>query len=199
MEKKKPNENKIGLEEQIKSLVALFLNTINPIHKSAPTAEKLIRSITIFFAAIAILGWYDRFGLIRFIFKENSGRWDLSVVESFLPLILLSIAVVLFGLRKKNGWTLMTAYLTYSAISAFILIIITWNMRPFEVNGFGDLFNLSSPPNQVLKTIIYIGILWVLTKKEVKKKYEVKKPKIIKTIGITSLLTILFTTLLLLI
>ncbi len=196
MEKK--NEKEIGLEERMKSLANLFLDTINPIHKSAPPAEKLIRLITIVFAVIACAKWYGNFGLLKYIFTESTGGWDLSIAEAFAPLILLSIAVVLFGLRKKNGWTLMAAYLTYSAISAFALIIITWNIRPFEVNGLGDLFNFSSTPNQVLTTIFYIGILWVLTKKEVKKRYEVKKPTIIKTIGITSLLTILFIALLLL-
>lgn len=96
--RKKRNE----VERKVKKLGASALDTINPIQRSATTPEKIIRLITIVFGLIAILKWYDQFGLASFMLSEISSGWDSSMVEYFLPLLLLPIAVIFFLVQKKN-------------------------------------------------------------------------------------------------
>jgi hypothetical protein len=192
--KQKQNKKKAEVEQKVMSLGTSVFDTINPIQKTAPTAERLIRLITIVFGLIAIFKWYNQFGLVKFMLTDNSAGWDLSMIEYFLPLILLPIATILFWLRKKSGWILMAAYLTYSAISAFGLIIMTWNMEPLGVPALDSLFPQTSPTTQILTTLFFGGALWVLTKKEIKEHYNINRQITLATIGISAVLTILFIT-----
>jgi len=111
--------------------------------------------------------------------------------EYFLPLILLPTATILFGLRKKSGWVLMASYLTYSVICTFVLTIMTWNMKSIGIPALDNLFPQTSLTTKTLTTLFFGGTLWVLTKAEIKKQYEINKQTLIKTIGIAILLTIL--------
>lgn len=185
-------EQKAEVERKVKTFGTSIFDTINPIQKSAPTAEKLIRLITIAFGLISVVKWFNEFGLVKFMLTDNSAGWDLSMIEYFLPLVLLPVATILFWLRKKSGWILMSAYLTYSAISAFGLIIMTWNMGPLGVPALDSLFPQTSPTTQILITLFFGGTLWVLTKKEIKEHYNINKQITIATIGISAILTILF-------
>ncbi len=185
-------EKRSKVEQKIKSFGTLFFDLINPIQKSAPTPEKLIKLITIVFGLIVVVNWYNEFGFVKFMLTEETGRWDLSMVEYFIPLITLPVAVILFGFRKKSGWILIAAYLTYSAISAFGLIIKTWNKEPGGISVLDSLFPQISTTTQILTTLFFVATLWVLTKKEITEYYNINRQTIIITIGIAAALTVLF-------
>ena len=191
-ERKKQDDKKAAIEKKVKVVSTTFFNTINPIQKSAPSAEKLIRLITIVFGLITIVKWYNEFGLITYMLTDDTGGWDLSMVEYFLPLILLPAATILFWLRKKSGWILMASYLTYSAISSLGLTIMTWNMQPSGMPALDNLFPQTSPIALIMTTLFFGGTLWVLTKKEIKEQYEINKQTLITTIGVSGVLTMLF-------
>jgi hypothetical protein len=114
------------------------------------------------------------------------------MIEYFLPLVLLPIAIILFWLRKKSGWILLSAYLTYSAIGAIGLVIMTWNMEPIGVPALDRLFPQTSPTTQILTALFFVGNLWVLTKKDIKEEYNINRQTSFATIGISAVLTILF-------
>ncbi|MEM7108944.1 MAG: hypothetical protein AAF519_12020 [Bacteroidota bacterium] len=190
--KQKLNEKRAEVEQKVKTIGTSIFDTINPIQKSAPTAEKLIRLITIVFGLITVVKWYNELGLVKFMLTDDTGGWDLSMIEYFLPLILLPAAVILFWLRKKSGWILMAVYLTYSAISAFGLIIMTWNMEPLGIPALDSLFPQTSSTTQILTTLFFGVTLWVMTKKEIKEHYDINRQTMIAAIGIAAVSTILF-------
>ncbi len=191
-EQQRQNEKRAEVEQKVKKIGISVLETINPIQKAAPTAERLIRLITIIFGLIAIFKWYNQFGLIKFMLTDSSPGWDMSIVEYILPLILIPVATVLFWLRKKSGWILLVAYLTYSAICAFGLVIMTWNMEPLGVPALDSLFPPTSPTPQILATLFFGGTLWVVTKEKIKEQYDINRQILIASIGISAVLTILF-------
>jgi len=191
-EYQKQNEKKTEAQQKVKTLGTVVFDTINPIQKSAPTAERLIRLITIVFGLIAVYKWSSQFGLVKFMLTDDLAGWDLSMVEYFLPLIILPVALIIFWARKKSGWILMAAYLTYSATSAFGLIIMTWNMEPLGIPALDSLFPQTSTTTQILTTLFFGGTLWGLTKKEIKEHFSIKRQTAIATIVIAGILTILF-------
>ncbi len=186
------NEKRANAEQKVKTFGILFFDLINPIQKSAPTPEKLIKLIAIVFGLIVVVNWYNEFGFVKFMLTVETCRWDLSVCECFLPLIILPVAVILFGFKKKSGWILMAAYLTYSAISAFGLIIKTWNKEPTGIPSLDSLFPQISTTTQILTTLFFAATLWVLTKKEIMQYYNINRQAMIITIGIAAALTVLF-------
>ena len=121
---------------------------------------------------------------------DDTGDWNLSMVEYFLPLILLPTSTILFWLRKKSGWILMASYLTYSAISTLGLTIMTWNMQPSGIPALDNLFPQTSPITLIMTTLFFGGTLWVLTKNEIKEQYKVNKQTMVTTIGIVSVLIV---------
>ena len=191
-ERKKQKEKRAVIEQKVINLGTSLFDIFNPIQKSTPTAEKLIRLITIVFGLIAVIKWYDVFGLIKIMLTDNSAGWDLSILVYLFPVIFLSIATILFGSRKKMGWVLMAIYLTYSAINTFGIIIRTWNMEPTEILGISNTFPQTSTNTQILITLFFGGILWVLSKKEIKEHYRINRRAAITTLGITAALTIIF-------
>ena len=190
--RKKRDEKKAAIEHKVEAVSTTFFDTINPIQKSAPSAEKLIRLITIVFGLITIVNWYNEFGLITFMLTDDTGGWDLSMVEYFLPLILLPAATILFWLRRKIGWILMASYLTYSAISTLGLTIMTWNRQQIGIPALDNLFPQTSAITLILTTMFLGGTIWVLTKNEIKEQYKVDKQTMVTTIGITGVLTLIF-------
>ena len=86
----------------------------------------------------------------------------------------------------------MSAYLTYSVISAIGLLILTWNMEPLGIPALDSLFPLFSPTTHILTTLFFGGALWVLTKKEIKLHYNITRLIAIATIAIVAVLTFLY-------
>jgi hypothetical protein len=191
-ELQKQNKKRAEVEQKVKTLGTSIFDTINPIQKSAPTAEKLIRLITIVFGLISVIKWFNEFRFVKFMLIDNSAGWDLSMVEYFLPLILLPIATILFWLRKKSGWVLMASYLTYSAIGAIVLVTMTWNIEPLGVPALDSLFPQTSPTTQIFTVLFFGGTLWALSNKQILEHYDINRQTIIATIGIAAVFTILF-------
>jgi hypothetical protein len=101
-EKKKLEiEHRKHQEEKIKRGASILFDTINPIQNGIQTPAKIIRLTTLIFAGIAVYSIFREFGMLRYMFTNSGGKWDLSMVEYFFPLIMLPLATFLFWKRKK--------------------------------------------------------------------------------------------------
>lgn len=190
-EKQKQQAQRAAVATQVKSLATTAFDAINPIQTSAPTTEKLIRWITIVFGLITITKWYNQFWLaILLLYDLFEG--DLSVLEFFLPFILLTVGTILFGFRKKAGWVLLTTFLIYSAISSFGLIIMTWGMEPIGIPALDSIFPQTSPFTYLLLTLFFGTTLWVVTKKEIKESFHINRPTARATALTATGLTLLY-------
>lgn len=190
-EKEKSNQKRADVEQRVKNIGTLIFKTINPIQKSAPTTRKLIILITIVFAMLTLFKWVTQFELFIMMLTDTSTGWDFSVFEFMLPLVFLPIATILFGFRKKIGWILMAIYLTYSTISAFGLIIMTWNMEPLGNSALDHIFSQPSMASLILITLFFGSTLWILNRKRIMEQYHINRITSIITMGIVALLTIL--------
>lgn len=183
----KRTENK----RKLKSWATSVIDAINPIQKTAPGSEKLIRMITILFGLITLARWYSQFGFVAYLFTDDSSGWDFSIVEYLFPLILLPLATILFGLRKKSGWILMAVFLTYAAINAIGSTIITWNIRPDEMLVLESLSPPISPITYIVVTLFCAGTVGVLNKRAIREQYHITLQTAILTMSITAVLAFL--------
>jgi len=190
-EEQRQYEKRAEVEQKVKSLGTSVFDTINPIQKTAPTTERLIRLLTIVFGLIAVVKWFNEFEFIRFALTADMGTSEFSMIRYILPVIILTTAVILFWIRKKSGWILITAYVTYSAIGALGLLIMTWDMEPVGVPSLDSLFPQTYGVTQIFTTLFFGGTLWILTKNEIIKEYSISRKTTIVTIGISAVLTIL--------
>lgn len=181
-------EKKKGIENNVKRNIFNFLHSINPIEKSTPTADKLIKLICIIFGAKAIFKIYKGFNYVASLFTYNSGYWDVWTVWFFIPLILLPIAIVLFWQRKKIGWIFLAIFLTYSTINIIALI---YSILIHQSSGYPTIDNLFPRPSltgPILTFVFFGGVLFTICKKNIREKFGVNIIHLIASIGITAVL-----------
>lgn len=183
----KKTEKKKQREEEIKAAVSVFSNALNPIQIGIQTSEKIIGSITIIFTGFWLYKIAKEFEMIVFLFMfpDSGVKWDLHLVEYFLPLLLLPIALFLFWKRKKIGWILLSVFITYSAMSVIGLFFL-------KAFVFTSGIVLSEPGFQTLSYITYFinllffgGTLYIICSKDSREIYRITEKTMWITIGFT--------------
>jgi len=191
LEKRKQIEKRNQKEDKIKQNIYSFFDLINPIQNGIQTPEKVIRLIILIFAGISIYKIFTEFGMIYFILTNGETKWDLSIIEYFLPLIILPLAVILFWKRKKIGWILLSLFLTYSSVISVRLFFLTIGHQPIGLPAMDSLFPLVSPIDYLFSLLFYGGTLWLICKENSREIFRIKKKEMNQTIGITTFLTVI--------
>jgi hypothetical protein len=164
------------IEDKVKSVVSSLVDNLNPIQKEAPTTDKYIKIISLFLGGLLLYNIYSEFGLLQFMFSEETVEWDFSTMIIFLSWIILPTAGILFWLRKKLGWTLAAIYFSYTAGGAFAMFVTLVNNKP-------SVFQ--SPTDYLYVLILFASLLWVICKDEIKEIYKIDKQTMyLTTIGV---------------
>lgn len=187
-EKLNKEQKKRAVEEKFKNIGKSILDNVNPIQNETPTTEKTIRIISLLFGGLFLFQLYKEFGMISFMFIDSSAGWDFSMVLYFLPLVVVPTATVLFYKRKKSGWLLLTMFLTYSAVSAIGLIILTINMEPSGIPALDSIFPQTSPSTHILTFLFFAGTIWAISRENIRTVYTITKQTMILTISITAVI-----------
>ena len=147
--------------------------------------------ISIVFGGLFLFQVYKKFGMLSFMFTDIKAKWDFSMILYFFPLLIIPIAVLFFYKRKKIGWTLMAIYLSYAAISAILLFLLTLNTRPSVIPALNKMFPPMSTIAPLLALLFFGGILWFICNEKIREVYHIDK----RTMVITIVLIGSFTTL----
>lgn len=95
-------ERKKEIERKIKGIGQTIADNLNPVQKEALTTEKIIKTVSVTCFILCLFYLYNEFDMIRFMLSDSTAHWDLPTMASFLPLIILLIASILFYKRKKS-------------------------------------------------------------------------------------------------
>ncbi|MBL7785728.1 MAG: hypothetical protein JNM36_07470 [Chitinophagales bacterium] len=185
-EKSNEEQQKRNIENKFKNIGISIFNIINPIQSEMPTAEKMIKTISLVYGGIFLFHFfYKEFEIMRFMFSHLSPRWDISVVLYFLSLFITPTVIILFYKKNKYGWLLFTIFLTFSAISTLNLFISTMNMNSTEISVLSNIF--PTPPLAILlpRFLFFAGTIWVISREEIRNAYTISKEAMILTILIT--------------
>jgi len=183
--KKLKKEKLKNKEDWLKQNAFTFFETISPIQNGIQTPERIIRLITVLFAAIAIYKVYREFWFISYMLNNGLDNWDLSTLVYLLELALFPIAVILFWKRKKIGWILLTLLVTSSAISSLGLFFDNFNRQPSSLPGLDKLFPTVSPMTYFTAFIFYGASLWLICKKSVSSFFKVSEKTVFLAVSLT--------------
>ncbi len=192
-EKEAKDQKKKDLENKVKNIGASVFSTINPVPTETPNADKIIKITSIVFGGLFLFQLYKELGMISFMFTDSGAKWDFSMVLYFLPLLFVPVATILFFKRKKIGWTLLTIFLSYSAVSSIGLFIMTLNREPSGFPALDNIFPQTSPTPHLMTLLFFAGALWTICKEEIREIYIVDKKYMFRTIGISAAITALTT------
>lgn len=191
-EQEKQNQKRKDIENKVKGLGTSVIETINPIQTATQTTDKIIKIISIVFGGIFLYNIYSEYGMIRFMFTDSEAKWDFIMLLYFLPLLVVPTAAILFYTRKKFGWTLLTIFLTYSAVNAILLFTYELIKQPSGYTALDQIFPRTSPVLNIGTIIFFSGILLVVCKKNIREIYNISKKQMISTTGITAIIVGLF-------
>ena len=123
------------------------------------------------------------------MFTYDAAKWDFAMAMYFFrPLIIMPVAAVLFALREKYGWVLLSGYFTYLAVNTVVLLYFAFR-HPFQPSGPIDrLLPSASVDSLVGWSVFNGGCLYFIFKKEVREIYNISKKNIMIAAGFGVLL-----------
>jgi len=189
-EKLRKEQQKRVVEDKVKNIGKSVFDQINPIQEKTPNSEKTIRIISILFGGLFLFQLYKEFGMLKFMFTDSYSEWDFSTVFYFLSFIIIPTATILFYMRKKIGWLLLTIYLVYSAVSTIGLFILTMKVNMYP-EGPTAIFPQISPTIHILSFLFLSGIIWVISREKIRTIYSIGKRTMVLTISIATLVVVL--------
>lgn len=172
------------IEDKFKSVGSSLADTFNPIQNNTPTTDKFIKLISLFIGGLFLYQLYKEFGMLKFMFTDDGGKWDFSMVLYFLPFIILPTTGFLLWLRKKIGWTLATIYFSYTAAGAIPMFIMELNRKPTGVPALDRLFPATSPAVYIGTLLVFGGLTWTLCKENIREVYQVDNKSMFIALGI---------------
>jgi hypothetical protein len=187
-QKEKEREKVKAVETKIRAAGHTFIDTINPIQSGIPSTEKTIRLIVIIFGGIFLYQFISDFRT-NLAYVKDIPRFPFESIIILLPQILLLIATIAFWKRKTFGWTLLTIFLTFSAVGAMWLLFHAFNWKPSGFGGMDKLFPRPSPTTYIIQLLFLVGTMYVLCKTNIREVFSIDKQKMAATIGITGLVT----------
>ncbi len=177
-----------AVETKIKAAGHSFIDTINPIQSGIPSTEKTIRLIVIIFGGLFLYQFIKDFKT-HLAYVKDIPRFPFESIIYLLPQILLPVATFAFWKRKTFGWTLLTVFLSFSAVGAMWLLFQSFNWKPSGFGGLDSLFPRPSPTTYIIQLLFLIGTMYVLCKTNIREVFSIDKQKMAATIGITGLVT----------
>lgn len=189
-EKEKEWEKVKMVETKIKTAQHVFLNTINPIKSGATSTEKSITLIIISFGSLFLYQVISNSRMLTYSFTRIS-VFDFRSFLIFIPYVIMPIAIFLFWKRITVGWILLIFFATHFLVLIFWMLIQNIGSSVIGSSEFDSLFRKPSAISFLIPLIIISGTLYVLCKPKLKEIFKIDNQKMITTITISSLLTVI--------
>jgi hypothetical protein len=190
-QKEKEREKARAIEARIKTAGQSFIDTINPIQPGIHSAEKTIRLIVIIFSGLILYQLIGDFKMLRSMLRDLT-RFDLSSFFYFVPFVVVPVALVLLWKRKTPGWVLLVFFLTYTAVGILWVFIENIGERPSWLTGSDRPFAGPSPASYLIQMLFVSGAAYVLCKPGIREIFKIDRQKMIATIVVSALLTVIF-------
>jgi hypothetical protein len=187
-QKKEVQEQNISrLQNNAKHAGLSILDAFNPIQTSPLSSDRLIKIISFTYGAVFLLQVIKDFNSILYYVTEIASAPVMSL-SYLIPLFLIPIAAYKFYFRKGIGWTLLTIFVTFSAVFGFSLLyqsiqyIRAFNWNRHEVTALNDLFHRPSPMIVIIQITFLLATAYVLCRKDIRHTFQVSKQKLVSTI-----------------
>ena len=179
-------------EENLKKRAATLWESINPIQNGIQTPEKIIRLTILVFGGLAIYNLYEESWFLLFLLQEGPSDWDISIIEFFLPLLLLPVALFLFWKRYTLGWVLLKLFFTYSAFNSMLLFFMNLGRQPSRIPAMEEIFPTVSPVVYVMTLLFFGSFIYLICKSQVRSIFKVSSLIMLLTLGFTLFASLIF-------
>lgn len=118
-------------------------------------------------------------------------RWDLSVLDELLPLILLPVSLVLLWLRRRGGWFLASGMTLCLALLSLIQLVRNWRIAGHPHDGpFPMLFPVPSRYELVTGACVTAGFALAFQWKRSLRIYRIEERERRMTVAAAGVLVV---------
>lgn len=196
LDKKNKIDRKIEKQDEIKAKLIdagnVVYDTVSPFQSTISTAGKIIKITAIAFTFLIIYNIAVNYDLYLAIINGNSGE-RFGYTLYLFPILVELTGTILFWLKKKSGWLLLSFFCSFSLIELLHGLYYSVSLQ-FQRETINYFFPAPSPAAYILMILFYVGTIFALTRQDIREIYRIHK-KIIKTpliIGVLSGLSFLW-------
>lgn len=178
------------IKDTAKNKVFTAIDTLNPMLEEKPSTNRIILWISILMGILFIYSVYMQYGPLVYMFRYNPRGWSFRIIIYFLRNLIVPVAAVLFAMRKKWGWIILSMYFTYlglNTIGLFSFAIKNSRDQSSPLNGLAPATQVSS----LLGWAIFnVGCLYFIYKKDVRELYRINMQAIMIALALGMALTL---------
>jgi len=178
-----------AVEKKIKSTGQAVVNNLNPFQTGISSVEKNIRIIVLSFAILFLYQLITGFKTTLFYIKGII-EFPLDSAFYLLPLVLLPISTFLFWKRKKAGWILLVAFITFTTVLTIASMIRSFFWEPSGFTALDNLFQRPTISSIIISMLILIGTLYVLCRPKLRQAYSIDDWKMYASIILSGFATL---------
>jgi hypothetical protein len=166
--KKDQSDKKVNERiDAVKNTADKALTILDPLVEKTP--DRTIKLISLALGVLSIVKIISNFSLIVSLFKDTD--YDFSVVIFLFDLLFLPIALIQFWKKRNSGRILLSIWLTYNLLSAFILVYLMFSTSHND-SLLTFLLPQTDPSTFVFTLLLSIGLLYYINKKEVRTLFK---------------------------
>jgi len=193
--KKEAKQKRIeGIENKAKGIGTGLLQTINPVKEGNGTVDKKINWFAMCLGILSVYQVFSQFDFLRFMLTDEYSQFGLETLLIFLPVIVPLVATILFWMRKKIGWILISSFLVFTLVSTIWMFYLALQRRSTSAQYAEVLEEIFPGPNLstfFISIIILSGTIWFLNKYDIREVFQISKETSLMTICITAVISIL--------
>ena len=172
---KSQEKKQLETEKKVFNFFKNLSNKINPFDKTEPTSIKILNLALLVYGYLLLEQFYYSFSfLIRSLVN-----FDLILLLIIFEVIYILLTIYFFFKRKKIGWMMLVAWISYTAVSYIATIIYTLNLSPAVIESFNRDDYKPNYLRLVFNLLFYIGSIVVLTLKNIRTLFSISKVNII--------------------
>lgn len=171
--KDKNREVRDALAEKVNNAGNTVYEMLNPISSNLPPVQKGISWMLVVFALLLIYDVAARFEYIQYLIQLPKTDFE-SLLANILPSIVLFLALMFFGMKRKAGWMLLIFFCTVSLSAALVAIIVTITETLSDSQAF-EFIAGPSPFATILTLLFYVGSLFALTRSTMLNEFRISK------------------------
>jgi len=177
-EEKRAQQAKLNaFERRIKSAGATLVDSLNPKNEDPAATTRLINIISIFLAGLSCFQLLDYAGLLV---GYGMGFYNFNIgnLPMWTPMVFLPLATILFWMRRRAGWVLISILFThwfFSTLFSFIVQLDEFNTIPVLI--------------YCVAIIIFGGVLLAILGEKIRRAFSVTGLSVAIAVGGMALLT----------
>lgn len=182
-------QRRTAVERKVKGKFSELLESLNPIHRELPGAEKVLRFIIVLWGLLTLYQMMNDYKLEFSAVKEFPFHPFVNSIVLF-PYIILPVSIFLLWKRKPSGWRLFLIYLTFQLSTEISMFYYALTWQPSGIEWMDKLIKPSFP-KIVLRLLFVGGTLYAMCSKSMRDLFLIERKKMFITIGMTLTVSLL--------